>query len=163
MTESRKLDRGDVLDQATLELLGSAQVRADVVPSQHLARLRDRVMKRVDDEAATASPYITIRGDDGPWIETAPLVEKKVLTVNNETGIESYLLRLHPGASPDRHLHEEDELCIVLEGDVSFDDVHLKAGDFHLARKGSWHGRASTVNGALIFLQSGVTAAQVSA
>ncbi len=162
MTNSSHTDRSAVLDQDTLELLGSAPASADV-PAHRMAQLRSRVMQRVNEETASSNPYITIRGDDGPWIETAPLVEKKVLNVNDQAGIESYLLRLHPGASLDRHRHDDDELCIVLEGDVSFDDVRLEAGDFHLARKGSWHGRASTVNGALIFLQSGVTTAQVTA
>lgn len=162
MTKSGYTDLEAVLDQDTLELLGSAPASADV-PAQRMAQLRSRVMHRVDEETAISNPYLTIRSDDGPWIEIEPRMEKKVLSVNKETGIESYLLRLHPGASPDRHRHDEDELCIVLEGDVSFDDVHLEAGDFHLARKGTWHGRASTVNGALIFLQSGVTAAQVTA
>ena len=162
MTKSGYADRQAVLDQDTLELLGSAPASAHV-PAQRMAQLRSRVMRRVDEETAKSNPYITIAAGEGQWIEIEPRMEKKVLNVNKETGIESYLLRLHPGANPDRHRHDDDELCIVLEGDVSFDDVHLKAGDFHLARKGSWHGRASTVNGALLFLQSGVSAAQVTA
>ena len=160
MTEAIKPDRKEVLDQDTLELLGSAPARADIA-SEHLARLRDRVMKRVEGEAAISPPFITIRGDDDRWIEAEPLVEKKVLSVDHKTGIESYLLRLQPGAAPDRHQHDEDELCLVLEGDVSFDDICLEAGDFHIARKGSWHGRASTVNGALLFIQSAVPSAHL--
>ena len=160
MTEAFKPDRKEVLDQDTLELLGSAPVRAGIA-SEYLARLRDRVMKRVERNAEIAPQFITIRGDDDRWIELETLIEKKVLSVNHETSIESYLLRLQPGAALDRHQHDEDELCIVLEGDVSFDDIRLEAGDFHFARKGSWHGRASTVNGALLFLQSAVPSAHV--
>ncbi len=159
MIESRKSDQ-EVLDQDTLELLGSAPARADI-PSQRLAQLRDRVMQRVDEESTLSSPYMTIRAHEGPWIEIAPLIEKKVLNVNHETGVESYLLRVQPGATTERHRHDEDELCIVLEGDVAFGDIHLEAGDYHYARKGSWHGAASTVHGALIFLQSVVTPTQV--
>ena len=162
MTESSKPDREAILDQDTLELLGSAPARADL-PAQRLAQLRDRVLRRVDEEQALSTPYVTIREEEGAWIEVAHLMTKKILNVNRATGIESYLLRLLPGAAPERHQHDEDELCIVLEGDVSFDDIHLKAGDYHYARKGSWHGRASTVHGALIFLQSGVETAQVTA
>ncbi len=162
MTEAFEPDWKEVLDQDTLELLGSAPAPA-AIASEHSARLRERVMKRVEGEVAIAPPFITIRGDDDRWIELEPLIEKKVLSVNHKTGIESYLLRLQPGAAPDRHQHNEDELCVVLEGDVSFDGIHLEAGDFHFARKGSWHGRASTVNGALLFLQSGVPTAQTMA
>ena len=162
MTESSKLNQDQVLDRDTLELLGRAAARADL-PAQRLAQLRDRVLHRLDEEQALATPYVTIREDDGDWIELAPLMTKKILNVNLATGIESYLLRLLPGAAPERHQHDQDELCIVLEGDVSFDEINLKAGDFHYARKGSWHGRASTVHGALLFLQSGVAAAQATA
>ncbi len=162
MTESSRRDREAVLDQDTLELLGSAPARTHV-PAERMANLRNKVMRRVENKEATNSSFITIRSDDGQWIEIEPLLEKKILSVNHETGIESYLLRLHPGATPDRHLHDKDELCLVLAGDVSFDDIQLEAGDFHLAHKGSWHGRASTVHGALLFLQSGVAAAQVTA
>ena len=162
MTESDKLNQDQVLDRDTLELLGSAPALAEL-PAQRLAQLRDRVLHRIDEEHALSTPYVTIREDDGAWIEVAPLMTKKILNVNQATGIESYLLRLLPGAAPERHQHDEDELCVVLEGDVSFDEIHLKAGDYHYARKGSWHGRASTVHGALLFLQSGVTTAQVTA
>ena len=162
MTDSRKADREAILAQESLELLGSTPARAQI-SAERLARLRRNVMHRVDEDEAANSSYITIRSDDGPWIEIEPLLEKKVLSVDRESGVESYFLRLQPGAAPDRHLHDKDELCVVLEGDVSFDDVHLEAGDFHLARKGSWHERASTVHGALLFLQSGVTTAQATA
>ena len=158
MTESNKSRQKDVLDTESLGLLGCAPAQADL-GTAHMLQLRDRVMQRVDDEAPLLSSFLTIRAGDGPWIEIGPLMEKKVLHENHETGVESYLLRLRPGASPEGHLHDEDELCIVLEGDVSFDDVHLEAGDYHFAPKGSWHGTASTLNGALIFLQSGLVAA----
>ena len=160
MSESDKLNQDQVLDNDTLELLGSVSARADL-PAQRLSLLRDRVLHRIDEEQAASTPHVTIRGEEGAWIDIVQLVTKKVLNVNHETGIESYLLRLLPGATLEQHRHDEDELCIVLEGDVSIGDLHLKAGDYHYANKGSWHGRASTVHGALLFLQSGVTAAQV--
>ena len=161
MTDSNRNLQEEVLDPDTLGLLGSAPAHADL-KSARMSQLRDRVMQRVAHEA-TLSSFLTVRAEDGPWIEIGPLMDKKVLHVNDESGIESYLLRMQPGASPGGHRHDEDELCIVLEGDVSFDDIHLEAGDYHFARKGSWHGPASTVNGALIFLQSGLVTAPVTA
>lgn len=146
------------LDLETLELLGRCPSSASV-PQQELAKIRADVMARIDEEESAATPYVTIREDEGAWIELEPFMEKKVLSVNRETGIETILLRLHPGVSPERHFHAEDEMCVVLEGDVSFDDVSLKAGDYHFARKGSWHGPASTVHGALLFLQSAIAPA----
>lgn len=158
MSESEKIAQETVLDHDSLELLGSSATSVDI-PQQRLAPLRERVMQRIDHNEMPATPYLTIRGNDGPWVEIAPLIEKKVLHVDQRNCTESYLLRLQPGAEPSQHQHDEDEMCIVLEGDVSIGDVHLKAGDYHFARKGSSHAAASTVNGALIFLQTGLAAA----
>lgn len=158
MNTANETDQETVLDSESLELLGSAQAIANV-PSERMASLRERVMQNVDNEDTTAVSFLTIREDEGPWVEIAPLVEKKVLHIDRKNGTESYLLRLQPGAAPGKHDHDEDELCVVLEGDVSFDAIHLKAGDYHFAPKGSSHGVASTVHGAVIFLQTGLAAA----
>lgn len=148
-----KTERTDVLDRETLEILGSApEIMAQSASGQ--ARLREQVMARVDEETKVSSNYLTIRENDGDWNEIAPQVKKKVLRVDHETGEELFLLRMQPGATLEEHDHSTNELCMVLEGDVSFDDFHLKAGDFHYALKGSSHGTASTVSGALLFLQT---------
>lgn len=152
MTKSGKFN-DDVMDDESLELLGRA-LTGITPPSRRKRELRKKVLHQIDDELANTSPYITIRANEGTWVELEPLVEKKVLKYDAVSGDESYLLRLHPGASPPAHEHEGEELCIVLEGEVSFDDIHLVAGDYHLARKGSRHGRARSVPGALIFLQT---------
>lgn len=158
MSELRKPNADGVLDRDVLELLGTATAHVEL-PDSHMQRLRAKVVGSVEVDDEVAAPYLTIRADEGSWIELEPKMHKKVLDVD-ENGIESYLLRLQPGASPGRHLHDSDELCIVLEGDVSFDDVHLKVGDCHIARKGSCHGTANTVSGALLFLQAAVGSAQ---
>jgi len=38
----------------------------------------------------------------------------------------------------------------VLEGDLSFGELHLKAGDFHVATPSSSHPSGRTVNGCLV-------------
>ena len=146
MTKLRENNTGGVLDQDVLALLGAATLPADL-PRDRMQQLRTKVIAKLDADTGLTSPYLTIRANDGTWIELEPLLEKKVLDVD-DNGIESYLLRMQPGATTGRHQHDSDELCIVLEGDVSFDDVHLTVGDCHIARKGSWHGTASTVHGA---------------
>jgi len=153
MTMDSKTDHKEALDADVLEMLGRDPAQANM-PAQSLARVRKQVMSLIDAEESALAPFETIRADEGKWIELEPLIEKKVLSVSRQTGIESYLLRLHPGASPPRHHHHADELCVVLEGDVSFEADRLYAGDYHLARKGSWHGRANTINGALLFIQT---------
>lgn len=158
MSTTDETGQETVLDRESLELLGSATANANV-PRDRLASLRERVMQNVDDENTPAASFLTIREDEGPWVQIAPLVEKKVLHIDRKGSKESYLLRLQPGAVLEQHQHDDDELCIVLEGDVSFDDVYLKIGDYHFASKGSSHGVANTINGAVVFLQTGLAAA----
>ncbi len=151
MTKPVNFDN-DVIDDESLEVLGRAPSGISPPPSRRV-ELRQRVLQQIDDELASNPTYTTVRSDEGPWVELEPLVEKKVLNYDPATGDESYLLRLQPGASPPAHEHDADEHCIVLEGEVSFDNIHLVAGDYHLARRGSRHGRARSVPGALIYLQ----------
>ena len=64
-------------------------------------------------------------------------------------------MRLEPGVEVPAHQHQNDELC--LGGSVDFEDIHLTVGGYHIARKGSIHGIASSNTGALLYLQSGLT------
>jgi anti-sigma factor ChrR (cupin superfamily) len=97
---------------------------------------------------------MTIRHDQGNWIQIAPKIEKKQLFIDLEKGIETYLLKVQPGGEAPGHTHEDHEICMVLEGSLDFDDTHLTAGDFHIARKGSTHGHAYCPAGALLYMQS---------
>lgn len=122
-------------------------------PPARKAMLRSRIMERVAVEKRTAMiPFLTMRAEEG-WFELAPKIEKKVLNVDREAGIESYLLRIQPGAVGPPHSHARTELMIVLEGELDVGDVHLKAGDFHMAPPGSSHGPASCQTNALVFMQ----------
>ena len=144
----------DVLDEQTLQLLGDAPAVLDTAP-ERMRHLHDRVMQRVDDDIANATqPFVTVRSDGGQWIEIAPKIKKKVLYANPETGTEAFLLRAEPGAEAPSHVHEHDEHCLVLEGELSFDDIYLKAGDFHFAPAGSEHGIARTDVGVLVYIQT---------
>ncbi len=154
MSKTTDQHRQSVLDDETLELLGMAPAPVDLPPDRMQA-LRARVMERISQEKASElPPFVTIRAGEGEWIEIAPKIEKKCLHIDHAAGTESYLLRVQPGAEAPGHLHEQDELCLVLEGEVTFDDLPLRAGDWHFARKGSRHGTARTQTGALLYLQA---------
>ena len=57
------------------------------------------------------------------------------------------LIRMAPGASYRPHVHYSDEQTLVIEGDLSFGDLDLKPGDFHVAKPSSSHPPGRTVNG----------------
>ncbi len=143
----------DILDGETLQLLGSAPEGLDV-DSRQMQRLRDRVMLRVDEDIADLpQPFITIRSAEGDWLQLGAGIKKKILFSNPNDGTESYLLQVEPGVTIPTHFHELNEHCMVLEGDVSFGDLHLEAGDFHFAARGSQHDALRTETGVLLYIQ----------
>ncbi len=155
MSNKTTITYDEVLDEQTLRLLGDAPAPLDVSP-ERMQRLRDRVMQGIDDDMAQASQaFLTVRSDDGSWVEIAPKISKKVLYANLETGAESYLLKAEPGAEAPPHVHEHDEHCVVLEGEFTYGEgVYLKAGDYHFAPRGSEHGIACTDIGVLVYIQT---------
>ncbi len=147
-----------VLDDQTLELLG-ANIKPVPLLLERTLSLRARIMDSIEESVPNPIvDLVTIRASEGDWQEIAPLIYKKVLHIDLSTGIESYLLRVESGAQSPAHEHPHDELCLVLEGEVYFEDIHLKTGDYHFAPKGSLHGIAQSETGALLFLQSGLAA-----
>lgn len=142
-----------MLDAAALGALGEAQAPV-AVPASRAAQLRAKVMNRIQPPKSPAAvDFLTVAAAQGEWIQILPKVEKKSLAIDAVTGAETYLLRAKPGAEAPAHTHEFDEVCVMLEGDVAFDNIKLRKGDYHLAKKGTTHGRARTDTGALIFLQ----------
>ena len=138
------------LDEATLELLAEHQQPVDI-PLEKVARMRDKLFNQIQTQAPV--DFITIRADEGEWQEIVPKIHKKLLHINPVTGLESYLLRAEPGAVAPAHDHGHDELCFVLEGEIEFEHVSLKMGDYHFAPKGTLHGEARSHTGAIVLMQ----------
>ncbi len=116
--------------------------------------MRQRLDQTLALELAGALPgFITIRHNEGEWIEAAPGGWIKILSTDAATGAVTYLAKLSPGFSLPAHPHPVGEECLMLEGDLRLGDVILKAGDFHYAPPGVTHGRLKTENGALVLLR----------
>ena len=94
----------------------------------------------------------TIRASEGSWRDIGDGVAIKMLHRAKDSRRKSFFLRFAPGALLKAHPHQQDEECIVLEGDVSFGEVELKAGDFHVAPAGVPHPPAMSRNGCLLFI-----------
>jgi len=149
----------DVLSEDEVMLLSSdlAEIEGVDVQSVRMQSLRSKIMAQVDvHESANNLDLITVRADSGDWQEVTDKIRKKVLHIDEKTGVESYLLKIEAGATDAPHIHSTDEHCIVLEGDVSFGDLQLNTGDYHLAPKGSRHDEAHSVHGALLYIQTGL-------
>jgi anti-sigma factor ChrR (cupin superfamily) len=85
-----------------------------------------------------------------PWQPTRfPGVEVKVLMEDPETGLQTVLTRMAPGAVLTDHRHVEIEQTWVLEGSLVDDEGEAQAGTFVWRPAGSRH-VASAPNGALL-------------
>lgn len=157
-TNDSTLPAVDVLDLEIMELLLEQQPGMDV-PVELTMRMRGNILSLVAQEEAGLSPgFKTIRASEGEWIEAKPGAYIKILHQEGDSGLLTYLAKLDPGFEMPGHPHPFDEECIMLEGELWFGDLHLKAGDYHFAAKGVYHGRLRTETGALAFLKGALPA-----
>ena len=117
-------------------------------------RMRERLMARVaTNRAEGTAKLVTVAASSGDWFEPVPGNEIKLLRSDDDT--ESILVRLAPGATFPSHSHPADEETYVIEGETWFGDIHLVAGDYHLAPKGTVHGEVRTDTGCVLFIRKG--------
>jgi anti-sigma factor ChrR (cupin superfamily) len=99
---------------------------------------------------------VTIRAEAGEWQPLAEGVQIKVLSIDRAAGQRSCLVRMAPGSRFDPHNHTRNEECLILEGDLRFGDLWLRAGDYHVARAGVPHPVAVSRGGCLLFISGGL-------
>jgi quercetin dioxygenase-like cupin family protein len=124
----------------------------DKVEVEPPADLFDRIKAAVAAEAPELPGTTTIRADEGSWQRIATGVERKILY--RTEGRVTYLIRGQPGARLPGHEHDDDEEIYVLSGDLTMDTVTLRAGDFHLARRGVQHPTATTAEGCMLLVSA---------
>jgi anti-sigma factor ChrR (cupin superfamily) len=81
-------------------------------------------------------------------------VEFKKLVEDPDRRIATALVRMAPGTSYPSHRHGAREECYVLEGDLSFGEHHMTAGDYQVAERGSVHPIQATEKGCLLLIVS---------
>lgn len=118
------------------------------------ASLRERVLARVHAKAAKTTALRTIRAEEG-WTDFAPGIRFKMLYRDEISGTSSMLARLDPGVVMPEHTHSGVEECYVIEGDLTYGDHTIRAGDYHVAASGATHLPMSTAKGALVYLRCG--------
>ncbi len=137
-----------VLPQDVLQALLEAS--APIAPEPERARhLRGRLLRQA--RASKQAGLTTVLKDKEGWTRLGPLVEMKLLRSDKES--RSYLLKLHPGAMLPPHQHTLEEECLMLEGEVWIGNIHLRAGDYHVAAKGARHQEIRTTTGGLAFMR----------
>jgi anti-sigma factor ChrR (cupin superfamily) len=77
----------------------------------------------------------------------APGVEVKVLSMDQERGYYTTLVRMAPGASLAPHRHADVEESYILEGELLVSGVLMRPGDYCHAAPGSMHTKVTTKTG----------------
>jgi anti-sigma factor ChrR (cupin superfamily) len=110
---------------------------------------------RVEAEIAARSQHLpgtlTVRADEGRWQKLVEGVERKIL-FSQPDGRITFLIRGQPGARFPAHPHDDDEECYVLEGDITFGTLTLRAGDYHRVPRGIAHPKATTAGGCMLLM-----------
>lgn len=152
MNKSSEKANGVIAEDLTRVLLDAM---TPVEPSPEIAqRMRDRLMARVKaNQGEETASLVTVAASGGEWFEPVPGNAIKLLRSDDDT--ESILVRLEPGATFPSHSHPADEETYVIEGETWFGDIHLVAGDYHLAPKGTVHGEVRTDTGCVLFIRKG--------
>lgn len=112
--------------------------------------LRERVLERVLSESPGR---VLVRRDDGAWKDTGfPGVMAKTLFFDRASGNITSLVKVGPGAFYPRHVHAGFEQLFVLEGDLTFEDHVLRAGDYEVMGMESRHPSATSVEGCTVLI-----------
>jgi anti-sigma factor ChrR (cupin superfamily) len=98
--------------------------------------------------AALSSRYINV--ESLPWQPTRwPGIEIKVLMEDPDSGLQTVLTRMAPGAVLTDHMHVQIEQSWIVEGSLVDHEGEVTAGNFVWRPAGSRH-TASAPNGAVI-------------
>lgn len=98
--------------------------------------------------------FLTIRADEGTWVEAFAGIHIKQLFVDKEKGTVTSLFKIMPGAHAPLHGHSGIEQCLVIEGDFHLNDEVLGPGDFTIASAGHVHHTAFSETGGLLLIVS---------
>jgi anti-sigma factor ChrR (cupin superfamily) len=112
--------------------------------------LFEKILDRIEGEGADLPGTVTKRAGMANWFEIGPGIKGRLLHVDRAQNRQHLLIRMAPGASYRSHAHDADEQTLVIEGDLAFGDLNLKAGDFHVGTPSSSHPPGRTVNGCLV-------------
>ena len=139
------------VERWSLRLGALAEPLAEAAPPEGLF---DRIEAEIDRCEIAPENTVTLRREQGEWTPMADGVDCKVLWRPEDTGRQTVLIRMAPGAAYDTHHHDDVEECYVVSGDLSFGGHELRAGDFHVALPGGDHPPASTRDGCLLLISA---------
>ncbi len=148
----------DPLPQALLDELGCGVTPLMPAPAR-AADLRARVMSSLKDvrqESSELSLAIAAVRDitsmaEQRWEQRWLGIELCMLRETADS--RSYLMRMQPGSSLPAHIHDQDEVSMIIEGEAWVGDEHLMvAGDFQFMPAGVAHATIRSPAGCIAFI-----------
>lgn len=133
-----------------------APLALEIAPVEPAPALLGRIESAIAKREMPLPGGRTLRALDGEWIDFAPGVRARPIWQNETTKRHAVLLEVEPGATYPEHDHDDDEEFYMLSGDITFGDVTLYAGDYHVAYRGSHHGHGVSRNGCRCIMVSGM-------
>jgi anti-sigma factor ChrR (cupin superfamily) len=116
----------------------------------------EKILERIDETGIHLPGTATKRAADAEWNQYSEGIVFRVLKVDEVRGRQTLLVKMQPGALYKSHSHDIDEECLVIEGDLQYGDLVLRAGDYHLATPGALHPTGTTTAGCLLHVVVGM-------
>jgi len=139
----------------TMAIADEAQAPSVKVRDELLARIRVEAPAKVlasEVPVSNAPDFISIHASEGKWWQVHEGIFVKQLSVDEQSGIVTSLVKMQPGTSLPVHLHDGVEQFYIIEGDCVVRGEVLGPGDYHRAAAGSIHESTYTVNGTMFLL-----------
>ena len=140
------------LDAALIEAMAIA-TPPEAPPVDAIARMHEQLFQRIH---ALSPDYIFVHSHEGEWVPLLRGVELKLLRQDGDQ--RSYLLRMAAGSRIPPHEHALDEESLVLQGEVTINEVLCRSGDYHFAPRGKLHGWLTSEAGCVLFVRGGIEA-----
>ena len=118
------------------------------------ADMFERIQGRISEIPAGG---MTTRRDAATWKQVSDTIRLKIMHVDEQSGTQTALWDLKPGAVIPSHRHSVTEECMVLDGRFHIGDHVLEMGDFHVMQAGSRHPELSSPGGCLLYIRQGIT------
>jgi anti-sigma factor ChrR (cupin superfamily) len=166
LDEARKAELTEYDEVANLLAFGAPDAEPPAAVWDKLCAVMDGEPKQPSAKSAAAelaaetvqqfarSPLLTVRKEEGEWLELSQGIFVKPLFQNQDQGTSTYMVKMVPGARFELHRHRGVEECMMIEGDFHVDGKVLGPGDYHCAPPGSVHERPYTVGGNLFLVVS---------
>jgi quercetin dioxygenase-like cupin family protein len=142
----------DALDQALCGAIGQAIKPIELSHERRVA-MRERIVSRLGAPAPQGTYTVRAR-DTAGWVAVDDKVSIKVLRMDRPNNNQTVLIRMLPGGVIVPHRHNEEEECLVIEGEIEIGSHLVVAGDMHIASPGAQHAPITTRTGALLMVRS---------